>query len=282
MQKTILITGCSSGIGLTAAQLLQKRGYRVFATTRKEADVEKLKAQGLESLRLDVDDSDSIRTALDEILQRTGGTLDALFNNAGFGLPGAVEDLTRDMIRHQFETNVFGAIELTNLVLPVMRKQGHGRIIMNTSILGTVAFPYYGAYNASKFALEGFTNTLRIELRGTPIFVSIIAPGPITSRFRDNALKNYHETLENKPSEHLENYKKLEKNYSGPPSKSEQKITLGPDAVTEKLILALESRKPKAHYYVTVPAHMFAFLRRILPDSALDWAISKAAGAEKK
>lgn len=282
MQKSILITGCSSGIGLTAAQILQKRGYRVFATTRKEADVEKLKAQGLESLRLDIDDSESIRTALNEILKRTGGTLDALFNNAGFGLPGAVEDLTRDMIRSQFETNVFGTIELTNLVLPVMRKQGHGRIIMNTSMLGTVAFPYYGAYNASKFALEGFSNTLRIELRGTPIFVSIIAPGPITSRFRDNALKSYQKTLENKPSEHLENYKKLEKNYSGAPSKSEQKITLGPDAVTKKLILALESRKPKAHYNVTVPAHLFAFLRRILPDSALDWAISLAAGAEKK
>lgn len=282
MQKSILITGCSSGIGLCAAQTLHKRGYRVFATARKSQDVEKLKTMGLESLILDVDDSNSIRNALDEILKKTGGTLDALFSNSGFAIPGAVEDLTRDMMRAQFETNVFGAMELTNQVIPIMRKQGHGRIIENTSMLGTVAFPYRGAYNASKFALEGFTNTLRQELHGTNIFVSIIAPGPITSNFRPNAFKQYHEALEGKPSAHDNAYKNMEKSYVQPPSKSEASLTLGPDAVAKKLILALESKRPKAHYYVTFPAHLFVFLRRILPDCALDWVIRLATCNESK
>lgn len=283
MPKSILITGCSTGIGLAAAEILHKRSYRVFATARKQSDVDLLKSKGLEdSLLLDVDNSDSIKKALKEVLVKTGGTLDAVFNNAGFAVPGAVEDLTRDMMRKQFETNVFGAIELTNLVLPIMRKQGYGRIIQNTSLLGTVAFPLYGAYNASKFALEGFSNTLRIELRGTPIFVSIIAPGPIKTNFRSNALKTFHETLGNQSSVHSETYDQVEKKFSSSTSEGEDKLTLTPDAVVKKLISALESRKPKAHYYVTMPTHVFVFLRRILPDSALDWVIAQASKVQTK
>lgn len=274
MDKSILITGCSSGIGLCAAQTLQSRGYHVFATARKISDVEKLQSQGLESFVLDVDQSSSIDAGMDYILEKTGGTLFALFNNAGFALPGAVEDLTRDMMRKQFETNVFGAIELTNKVLPVMRKQGYGRIIMNTSILGIVAIPYRGAYNASKFALEGFSQTLRQELRDTPIKVSIIAPGPIETQFRANALNNYSKPMLEKNSVHQKAYKDMENMFRNT-SSNEKSLTLSSDAVVKKLIHALESKSPKARYYVGLPAHALAFARRLFPDAWLDWLISK-------
>src|SRR3990167_4519728 len=214
MDKSILITGCSTGIGLCAAKALHTKGYRVFATARKDSDVTKLQSLGLESLGLDVNSSDSMRSALNYVLDKTGGTLDALFNNAGFVQAGAVEDLTRDMMREQFETNVFGPMELTNLVIPIMRKQGYGRIIQNTSILGIVAMPLRGAYNASKFALEGFTHTLRQELRGTGIFVSIIAPGPIYSALRQNALLHYEEHLAKRNTIHRELYDKMKKTFS--------------------------------------------------------------------
>ena len=268
-KKTILITGCSSGIGLNAALGLKQRNYRVFAAARKHEDVEKLNEMGLEGIQLDVDSSDSIQTALAEVLKKTGGTLDALFNNAGFAQAGAVEDLSREAIRKQFETNVFGPMELTNLVIPIMRKQGHGRIIQNTSILGIVAMPYRGAYNASKFALEGFTSTLQQELHGTQIFVSAIAPGPIHSDLRKKGLQHYQENLAKKDSVHREVYDKMEEHFFKLTA-SERRFTQSADAVTKKLIQALESKHPKAHYYVTFSAHLFAFLRRVLPDSMLN------------
>ena len=269
MSKSILITGCSSGIGLSAAKTLHQKGYRVFAAVRKEHDLVKLKSFGLESLLLDVNDSESIRAGLNHVLEKTNGTLDVLFNNAGFVQAGAVEDLTRDMMRAQFETNVFGTMELTNLVIPIMRKQGHGRIIQNTSILGIVAMPFRGAYNASKFALEGFTSTLRQELYNTHIFVTAIAPGPIHSELRKNALGHFEKNLHQKKSVHKELYGKMEK-YFFKLTASEKRFTQSPDEVVKKLILAIESKKPKAHYYVTFSAHLFALLRRILPDSALN------------
>jgi NAD(P)-dependent dehydrogenase (short-subunit alcohol dehydrogenase family) len=275
MSKSILITGCSTGIGLCAATTLQKKGYRVFATARKPSDVKKLRALGLESIVLDVDSSDSIKQGLQAVLEKTGGTLDALFSNAGYAIPGAIEDLTRNMMRMQFESNVFGPMELINLVLPIMRKQGHGRIIQNTSILGVITMPYRGNYNASKFALDAFTSTLRQELRRTDIRVSIIAPGPIATRFRDNAHKNYKETISETESAYQANYKKMEEHFTAP-SQTEKTVTLPPDAVVKKLLHALESSSPRARYYVGMPAHVFAFLRRILPDSGLDWVIDKA------
>jgi NAD(P)-dependent dehydrogenase (short-subunit alcohol dehydrogenase family) len=280
MSKTILITGCSSGIGWCAAETLHKKGYKVFATARQDADLEKLNALGVVSLRMDMEDSASIHEGLSFVLERTGGTLDALFNNAGFAVPGAVEDLTRDMVRKQFETNVFGPMELANLVMPVMRKQGYGRIIQNTSILGVVTMPYRGAYNASKFALEAFSSTLRQELRGTSIYVSIIAPGPIATRFRDNAGKSYRETLKNKDSVHKATYVSMEKYFKSGPA-AETKFTVQPDAVVDKLLHALESSKPKARYYIGFPAHLLAFLRRLLPDAALDWVIAQSVRGEK-
>jgi short-subunit dehydrogenase len=269
MKKTILITGCSSGIGLTAATLLNKKNYRVFATARKESDVAMLKKLGIESFMLDVNDSLAIHRVFNEILALTNGTLDVLFNNAGYGFMGAVEDLTRDMMRTQFETNVFGAMELTNLVIPIMRKQGHGRIIQNTSILGVVAFPYYGAYNASKFALEAFSHTLRQELRGTNIFVSIIAPGPIITKFGDNATKNFLEQINPTQSAH----KKIYENYFSHAKKSRDPLAVSSEVVVQKLIRAVESSRPRVRYYVGIPAHVLGFLHRILPECTLDWII---------
>ena len=186
--KSVLITGCSSGIGLCVAKGLRARGYQVFATTRKKEDVAMLKELGLNSLQLDLDDSISIQNAVKQVLHETGGTLYALFNNGAYGQAGAVEDLTRDTLRAQFESNLFGWLELTNAVLPVMRKQGYGRIIQNSSVLGLVAMPFRGAYNASKYALEGLTDTLRQEVTHTSenIHISLIEPGPIESQFRAN------------------------------------------------------------------------------------------------
>lgn len=261
-QRTILITGCSSGIGLCAAQILRQRGYRVFATARNPADVTRLSADGFESLQLDLDNSDSIRNAVATILQRTDGTLDAIFNNGAYGLPGAVEDLSRAQLRAQFETNLFGWVELTNLIIPVMRRQGHGRIIQNSSILGLVAMPFRGAYNASKFALEGLTDTLRQELADTPISVSLIEPGPILTRFRQNSLRIFAASINVEQSPHRDRYNtmlaRLRKQGAAVP------FTLPPEAVVTKLLHALESRRPKPRYYVTFPTYLFALLRRLL------------------
>lgn len=275
MQQSILITGCSSGIGYHAAIALKTRGYRVFAGARKAADIEKLQSAGLEAVLLDVNDNASIKQGLDQVLQQTGGTLDALFSNAGYLQTGAIDDLTREMNIAQFETNVFGAVELTRQVLAVMRNQGHGRIIQTGSILGIVAIPYCGAYNASKFAIEGYYQTLRQELRSTSIHVSIINPGPIHSQLRDNALLLHRETIEKQSSGvHDKVYEKMQQSYFKRSPKN-QAFSLGPDAVTKKLIHALESNHPKMHYYVGIPAHGLALLRRLLPDCVLEWILVK-------
>jgi short-subunit dehydrogenase len=281
MSKSIIITGCATGIGLCAALSLQKRGYRVFATARKKEQVEKLISLGLEASLLDVNHSDSIENGLNEILNKTDGKLYALFNNAGYVQAGAVEDISRDLMRAQFETNVFGAMELTNKVIPIMRKLGEGRIIQNTSILGIVTMPYRGAYNASKFALEGFSNTLRQELRGTNIYVVNIVPGPIESELRSKAFDQYQESIAKQNSIHKELYQTMEKHFFQPNERN-RPFTLHPEAVVKQIIKALESKHPKAHYYIGFPAHLFAYLRRLLPDSLLDWVIDLSAKGERR
>ena len=274
MKKTILITGCSSGIGYCAAKGLQERGYRVFATARKRASVEKLLAEGLESFRLDLNDSNSIHFAFEETMRRTGGELYALFNNGAYGLPGAVEDLNRDALRAQFETNVFGWQELTNLVIPVMRRQGYGRIIQNSSVLGFVALPFRGAYNASKFAIEGLSDTLRLELKGSKVFVSLIEPGPIASQFRTNAVQALQKYIDIENSFHREKYQGVlsRLNKPGPAVP----FTLPPEAVLKRVIHALEAEKPQARYYVTIPTYLFGILKRILSTRALDVLLAKS------
>jgi len=272
-KKSILITGCSSGIGLCVARGLQQRGYRVFATARRQEDVDDLNRDGLESLLLDLDDSDSINSTVDEILQRTGGTLYALFNNGAFGQAGAVEDLRRDVLRQQFETNVFGWHELTNRILPVMRQQGYGRIIQNSSILGFIALPFRGAYNASKYAIEGLSDTLRMELRDTNIHISLIEPGPIESRFRANSYRAYQQNIDRDSSPFRDRYLAMEQRLTkeGPAVP----FTLPPEAVLKRVIHALESRRPRPHYYVTFPTYLFGYLKRLLSTRLMDNLLSR-------
>jgi len=279
--KTILITGCSTGIGLCVAHGLQKKGYRVFATARKAEDVTTLKQNGFEdAVQLDLDDATSIKTAVEEVLEKTGGELYALFNNGAYGQAGAVEDLTRETLRKNFETNLFGTHELTTLIIPVMRKQGYGRIIQNSSVLGFVNLPYRGAYNATKHALEGLTDTLRLELHDTNIKISLIEPGPIESRFRANAFASYKENIDKENSFHKDIYEAMERRLTkeGPAAP----FTLPPTAVLKKVIHALESPTPKIRYYVTVPTYLFAVLKRILPGSLLDMMLTKISSGEQR
>lgn len=271
--RPILITGCSSGIGQCVARGLKQRGYRVFATARQAADVSRLLDMGFESLQLDLNDSESINIAVDDILARTNGQLFALFNNGAYGQTGAVEDLSRDVLRAQFETNLFGWHELTCRVLPVMRQQGYGRIIQNSSILGFVALPFRGAYNASKYAVEGLSDTLRLELHGTDIHVSLIEPGPIESRFRANAYKAFKQNIATANSPYQQQYEALETRLTkeGPAAP----FTLPPEAVLKKVTHALESRRPRERYYVTFPTHLFGTLKRLLTTRALDRMLRK-------
>lgn len=278
-QKNILITGCSTGIGYCVAKGLKQRGYRVIATARHEDSVKRLVNEGFESLQLDLSKSESIQRAFKEVLQLTDGNLYALFNNGAFGLPGAVEDLSRENLIVQFETNVFGWLELTNLVIPLMRKQGFGRIIQNSSVLGLVAMPFRGAYNASKYAIEGLSDTLRLELKGSDIFISLIEPGPIISQFRANAVKAMQQHIDIENSIHREKYlgvlERLNKKGSAAP------FTLPPEAVLKRVIYALESKKPKPRYYVTFPTYLFAFLKRFLSHRQLDYLLAKAGNDSK-
>ena len=266
-QKSILITGCSSGIGRCLADGLRQRGYRVFATARKSDDVAQLLADGFEALALDLDSPQSIRDAVDTILNRTQGKLYALINNGAYGQPGAVEDLSRDTLRKQFETNLFGTQELTNRVIPTMRAQGEGRIIQMSSILGIIGLGYRGAYTATKFALEALSDTMRLELHGTHIHISLIEPGPITSRFRENAFAAYKTNIDAEHSAHRDYYARVEKRLGG---SKPLPFTLPPEAVLKKVIHALESRRPKLRYPVTFPTHLFAVLKRLLPVRMLD------------
>ena len=278
--KSILITGCSTGIGACVARGLSAQGWRVFATARKPEDVERLQAEGLESLLLDLNDSACIHAAVDAVLAQTGGRLDALFNNGGFGQVGAVEDLTRDALREQFETNLFGWIELTNRVIPVMRQQGHGRIVMNSSVLGYAAFAYRGAYNAVKFALEGLSDTLRHELYGSGIHVVLVEPGPIVSRFRENCVPHFEKHIDWRNSIHRAQYESqlARLNTPGPAAP----FTLSAEAVLEKVMLALESPSPRARYQVTLPAQLFWWLKRFLSIRAMDWVLMRASGGGKR
>ncbi|MDY0263823.1 MAG: SDR family NAD(P)-dependent oxidoreductase [Sulfurospirillum cavolei] len=274
MAQTILITGCSSGIGYTCAHGLKKLGYDVFATCRKEEDVARLKKEGLNAFRLDLCDSQSLHVALAWMLSLTSGRIDVLFNNAAYGQPGAVEDLRREVLREQFETNVFGTLELSNLVLPYMRAQKSGRIVFNSSILGFAAMSYRGAYNASKFAIEGFADTMRLELKGSGVEVVLIEPGPIRSAFRKNALAKFLRNIDQERSAHKDVYAKtlerLQKTGDAP-------FTLGAEAVLKVLVCALESKHPKARYGVTFPTKLFALLKRLLPTCMMD-VIARKAG----
>lgn len=275
MEKYILITGCSSGIGLCAAHTLQAKGYKVIASCRKKQDVKKLSNCGLTCIQLDLADSDSIRNGVKQALKISNNSLYALVNNGAYGQPGAIEDLPVDALKAQFTTNFFGWHELTTMLLPHFRKQGEGRIIQTSSVLGFAAMKYRGAYNSSKFAIEGWSDTLRLELMGTNIHISILEPGPIETQFRPNALKAFQHWVDIESSVHREEYQKQLARLSK--EKSGNKFTLPPEACMEPLIHALESAKPKIRYRITTPTKVFAVLKRILPTTIIDKILYKSA-----
>jgi NAD(P)-dependent dehydrogenase (short-subunit alcohol dehydrogenase family) len=272
--RSVLITGCSSGIGLDAARGLRLRGWRVFATCRQEADCERLRAEGLESFHLDYADEASLAAAVEEVSRRTGGRLDALFNNGAFACPGAVEDLPRGALREIFETNLFGYHDLTRRVIPMMRAQGHGRIVNCSSVLGLVGMTWRGAYVATKFAMEGLSDVLRIEMRGTGIEIILIEPGPIATKIRENAIPHFEKWIDWEASARADQYRSLRGRLYDKKVKKDA-FELPASAVTAKLIRALEDRRPKARYYVTTPTYLMGFARRVLPTRTLDWLIAK-------
>lgn len=275
-QKSILITGCSSGIGYDAAHTLAKCGYRVFATCRQDADCARLRSEGLESFTLDYEDTASIRAAFAEVLERTGGTLDALYNNGAYAIPGAIEDLPTDALRLNFEANFFGWHELTRLAIPVMRAQGHGRIVNCSSVLGLIGLKWRGSYVATKFAVEGLTDTLRLEMRDTPIKVALIEPGPIPTDFRLNSQKNFERWIDWKASPRADQYEKSLRPRLYDDSGTPDRFELPCAAVTAKLIHALEAPNPRAHYYVTTATYIAGFAKRFLPQRTIDWLMGKA------
>lgn len=278
--RNVLITGCSSGIGYCVAKGLRERGYQVFASARKPEDVERLEGEGFKTLQLDLADPESVQDAVYELMLRTNSELYAVFHNGAYGQAGALEDLSREALEKQFATNVFGWHQLTTMLMPILRQRNEGRIIYNSSLLGFVALPFRGAYNASKYAIEGMADTLRLELADTDIKVCLIEPGPIESRFRANALQAMKEQVKFDQSVHRLKYqgaiRRLEK--PGPAAP----FTLPPEAVLAKVIDALENPNPKARYPVTVPSHLFWTLRRILPTRWLDKILLRISSQENQ
>lgn len=268
MQKTVLITGCSSGIGLNAARGMQARGWRVLATCRKPADCDRLTAEGLESFPLDLTDEASIAAGVETAMARAG-RIDALFNNGAFACPGAVEDLPVGALRAIFETNLFGTHELTRRVIPVMRAQGAGRIVNNSSVLGFVGVKWRGAYVATKFALEGLSDVLRIEMKGTGIEVVLIEPGPIASNIRANAIPHFERWIDWRNSPRRGEYEPLLSRLYDPSARKDR-FELPASAVTRALIHAVESPRPRARYRITTPTRIAAVARRLLPTRMLD------------
>jgi NAD(P)-dependent dehydrogenase (short-subunit alcohol dehydrogenase family) len=272
--RTLLITGCSSGIGETCARGMKARGWRVFATARKPEDIARLEAEGLETLYLDYTEPSSIEACITEVSDRTKGRLDALFNNGAYGQPGAVEDLTRQALEAQFQANVFGWHDLTRHALPLIRANGGGRIVQNSSVLGVVALKWRGAYNASKFAIEALSDTMRLELKPFNIHVAIIEPGPITSKFVIHALEAFDRNIDETHSHYRDIYvqqrKRLKKTKPG-------RFKLPPEAVLDKLIHALESPRPKIRYTVTTPTLVMSWCKRLLPHHLLDRVVDKAS-----
>ncbi|GAB2186497.1 SDR family oxidoreductase [Roseibium sp. LAB1] len=279
--RSILITGCSSGIGASAAHIMRGRNWRVFATARRQADVERLRDLGFEAFRLDYEDPGSIEETAGEVLQRSDGELSAVFNNGAYAVPGALEDLPTEALRSLFEANFIGWHDLTRRLLPAMRANRSGRIVQCSSVLGFVALKYRGAYTASKFALEAYSDTLRQELKGSGVHVSLIEPGPIDTRFTENALANFDRWIGEdglQASRHRKTYEKrrirMEAGEPGP-------FKLQPEAVVKRLVHAVEANRPKARYHVTVPTTVMAVAKRVLPTSLLDRFCIWAADGEE-
>ncbi len=274
ISRTILISGCSSGIGLTAATTLKKRGWRVLATARKAEDLARLEQQlGIEAFEMELSDIGSINRCADAVLAKTGGRLDALYNNAAYGIVGAMEDVSGEVLRKHLDVNVVGTHELTRRIVPVMRAQGHGRIVTCSSVLGLVSGPYRGAYCASKYAVEAMTDAMRYELRGSGIFVSLLEPGPIETQFLPSTLRQFNATIDVAHSPHKAEY---EKRLAAMADNKSSFLKLGPATVVKSLIHALESPRPRVRYRISPHTYAISALRRILPGRMLDLMLSRS------
>ena len=274
----VLITGCSTGIGYSICHHLKQNGYQVIASCRNISDVERLEAEGFTCVQLDLNNTESIRSGFNQAMKICSGELYALVNNGAYGQPGAVEDLTRDALVEQFQTNVFGTQELTNLAIPVMRERGKGRIVQISSILGFICLRFRGAYNASKYALEALSDTLRLELANSGVHVSLIQPGPIESDFRPNALKHFKRNIDANNSYFADIYSRVEKRLT---TEKKARFTLPAEAVSKCVLHALESSKPKIRYPVTKPTYIMAALKRILPDRLMDRVLMTSGDSDK-
>lgn len=263
----VVVTGCSSGIGDCVARGLQHRGYQVIATCRNIDDNPALKESGIKTVILDLADQSSVQSALDDIAGISNGDVFGLVNNGAYGQPGAVIDLDRDILRQQFECNVFGTQQLTNGILKMMLGRQSGRVIQISSILGFICLRFRGAYNASKYALEALTDTMRLEHQDSGIQFSLVEPGPIRSRFRENAYQKFKQNIDVSNSVFLDTYQRVEQRLS---DSGEARFTLPASAVLESVIHALESKRPKIRYRVTVPTRVTAVLKRLLPDRLMD------------
>ena len=271
--QNILITGCSTGIGYETAIALKHNGYKVYASARKKKDVEHLKSLGFDALKVDVTKKEEISNALEYILEQDG-KLDAIFNNAGYGQPGAVEDIKTEVLKEQFETNVFGLHEATTQAMKIFRKQGYGKVIQHSSVLGIIALKFRGAYNASKYAIEGLADTMRQEVMDSEIYISSINTGPVTSKFRENALKKFNKNVDIDSSHFTDIYKKelktrLENKEDNTP------FNLPASSVANVVIKIMESKKPKPRYYVTTATHLLGFFKRVLSTSLLDKLLNR-------
>lgn len=271
----LVVTGASSGIGACVAQGLQQQGFRVIATARKSDDLQRLQQQGLSALELDLGNATSVTRAAETIKALTGGNLYGLFNNAAFGLPGALEDISREQLAQQFQVNLLGTHQLTRELLPLLRAEGGGRIVFNSSVLGLVAFPWQGAYNATKFALEGLADTWRLELRDTPVQVSLVEPGPIQSRFRHNALNAFQNSVSWQHSRHAEHYRQVQDYYAAHDHPAP--FTAGPEAVLRRVRHAFSASRPRVRYYVTLPTYFLVAAKRLLPAWGLDALVARLA-----
>lgn len=277
-EKKIFITGCSSGIGLALVKGLSARGHQVMASCRSEKDVARLVDMGYSAVQMDVDDSASIATAFNHLDTRFSGQLDVLINNAGYGQSGALEDVSRTVMRAQFETNVFGMLEVTQRAIPWMRQQKSGRIINLSSVLGVISLPFRGAYNASKYAVEGLSDTLRLELQGVGISVIVVEPGPIDSSFRDTAVDKSLQSIDMKNSAFSQQYQSILRSFKQ--KKLESSMTQPPEAVLKKIIHAVESSRPRPKYAVTLPAHALIFARRLLSARLLNALLARISKSE--
>ena len=279
--KAVLITGCSSGIGLSTAKLLKNKGWNIFATARNEKDLSMLSELGFNTIFLDITDTNSVKNCAKEVIYRSNGNLCALVNNAGMGVPGAIEDLNRNSMIKQFEVNLFGLLELTNILIPHLIKKNHSRIINVSSVVGRIAVPFMGIYSASKFALEAATDAQRIELANTPIQVSLIQPGPIYSNFSKSCLKIVENLSTNLESRYNKQYNKYYRERLAN-HLTEDRFRLKPEAVSKKILHALESKNPKVRYKVTIPAYVIEFLVRFFPKFVTDQFFKKQISSYTK